>query len=123
MATEAEKATNSGIDRFLWLLVFALVAGAVYGNYYFGGEPVLYRALGLVLIGLVTVALAFQTTSGRAFKVLLRDARIEVRKVIWPTRTETTQTTMVVLVAVLVTSLMLWAIDSLLSWAVSSVIS
>ncbi len=122
MAAEAEKVVAPAVDRFLWLVVLALLGGAVYGNHYFGAEPVLYRALGVVGLGLVAALLAFQTVSGRAFLGLLREARIEVRKVVWPTRTETTQTTMVVLVAVLLTSLMLWAIDSLLSWAVSSVI-
>ena len=53
---------------------------------------------------------------------LIKDARGEIRRVVWPTWEETTQTTMIVLVLVLIFALILWALDSLLSWLVSSVI-
>ena len=48
----------------------------------------------------------------------VRDTQIEVRKVVWPSRQETVQTTMIVLLMVMVVALILWAFDSLLGWAV-----
>ncbi|MEC8716811.1 MAG: preprotein translocase subunit SecE, partial [Pseudomonadota bacterium] len=53
---------------------------------------------------------------------LVNEARVEIRKVVWPTREETTQTTLVVLALVFVMSLILWGLDSLLGLVVSSVI-
>jgi preprotein translocase subunit SecE len=52
----------------------------------------------------------------------MREARSEIRRVVWPSNQETTQTTLVVLVLVLIFALILWGLDSLLSWFVSSVI-
>jgi preprotein translocase subunit SecE len=46
--------------------------------------------------------------------------QVEVRKVVWPTRQETLQTTMIVLLMVMLVALLLWAFDSLLGWAVRS---
>jgi preprotein translocase subunit SecE len=53
---------------------------------------------------------------------LAKEARIEIRKVVWPTRQETTQTTLIVVVMVILVGLILWAMDSTLSWSVSGII-
>ncbi|MGB0268066.1 MAG: preprotein translocase subunit SecE, partial [Pseudomonadales bacterium] len=66
--------------------------------------------------------IALQTHQGRALWTLVNEARVEIRKVVWPTREETTQTTLVVLALVFVMSLILWGLDSLLGLVVSSVI-
>jgi preprotein translocase subunit SecE len=55
---------------------------------------------------------------GKAAWEFRREAIIEVRKVVWPTRKETVQTTMVVLVVVIIMAILLWALDSMLAWAV-----
>jgi preprotein translocase subunit SecE len=78
--------------------------------------------LALVVLAAVAVLVALQTERGRNTWTLLREARGEIRRVVWPTRDETIQTTLVVLVLVLVFSLILWGLDSLLSWLVSTVI-
>ena len=70
----------------------------------------------------MAIFVALQTEKGQMFWGLLRDAKAEVRKVVWPTRQETVQTTMIVVVVVLVMSLILWLLDSLLGWTVSSFI-
>ena len=57
-----------------------------------------------------------------SFWNLAKAARVEIRKVVWPTRQETTQTTLIVLGVVLLMALILWGLDSLLGWIVSSVI-
>ena len=109
-------------DGLKWLVVALLVAGGAYGNSYFAGESVLYRAIALVVLGVVALYVALQTEKGQMFWGLLRDAKAEVRKVVWPTRQETLQTTMIVIVVVLVVSLILWVLDSLLGFTVSSFI-
>ena len=122
MSANPEEATNGRLDGLKWGLVAILVAIGVYGNYYFSAESLLLRVVGLLVIALVAGFLAMQTAKGGAFWVLLKDAKTEIRKVVWPTRQETVQTTLVVVVVVLVMGLVLWGLDSLLGWMISSLI-
>ena len=121
MNAKAE-AKDSRFDLVKWLVVAALVAVGVVGNQYFSTEPVLYRVLGLVALAAVAAFVAFQTARGQAFAVLLKEARVEIRKVVWPTRQETMQTTLIVVAVVLVMALLLWGLDSLLGWLVSLIV-
>jgi preprotein translocase subunit SecE len=116
------EAKESRFDLLKWLFVAALVVIGVVGNQYFSAEPVLYRVLVLLVLAVVAVFVALQTTKGRAFYVLAREARGEIRKVVWPTRQETTQTTLIVVAVVLVMALLLWGLDSLLGWVVSLIV-
>jgi preprotein translocase subunit SecE len=59
-----------------------------------------------------------QTEKGRWVIDFFRDSRQELRKVVWPTRQETVQTTMVVAVMVIVLSLVLWGVDGVLVWLI-----
>ena len=120
MNVKAE-ANDARFDLVKWLVVAALVVVAVVGNQYYSAEPILYRVLAVLAIGVVAAFVALQTSKGRSFAVLLK-ARGEIRKVVWPTRQETTQTTLIVVVVVLVMALLLWGLDSLLGWLVSMVV-
>ena len=113
---------SNGLDFVKWLVVFALVAAGVVGNYYFAAESLLYRVLALLVLALVAGWVAVQTQKGKAFSKLVAEARIEIRKVIWPTKQELTQTTLIVVVFVLIVALILWGVDSLIGWIVSSII-
>jgi len=114
--------SGGGLDTVKWLLVFVLVSAGVVGNYYFSAESLLYRVLALLVLAVVAGWVALQTDKGRRFSVLVTEARAEIRKVVWPTRQELMQTTMIVVVFVLITALILWGIDSLIGWIVSLVI-
>ncbi len=123
MNTKAETATSASmIDAVLWVVAVGLLAAGVAGNWYFAEEPVLYRALALTAIATIAGAIAFQTARGKALWVLMREARVEIRRVIWPTRQETMQTTLIVLVLVVIVGLILWVLDIGLGWIVSRVI-
>ncbi|KFX67651.1 preprotein translocase subunit SecE [Pseudomonas taeanensis MS-3] len=113
---------DSRFDLIKWLLSAALVVVGVVGNQYFSAEPILYRVLVLLVIAVVAGFVALQTTRGQAFFVLAKEARVEIRKVVWPTRQETTQTTLIVVAVVLVMALLLWGLDSLLGWLVSLIV-
>ena len=113
---------GSGLDIFKWVVVAALVLAGAVGNAYFAEQSLLYRVLALVAVAAVAGLIALQTHQGRALWTLVNEARVEIRKVVWPTREETTQTTLVVLALVFVMSLILWGLDSLLGLVVSSVI-
>ncbi len=113
---------ESRLDSLKWLVVLLLVAVGVFGNSYYADESLLYRVLALVGLAVVASLIALQTAKGKAFFGLFKEAKSEIRKVVWPTRQETAQTTGIVVLVVLVVGLMLWGIDSLLSWIVSGFI-
>jgi preprotein translocase subunit SecE len=121
MSAKAE-AKEGRFDALKWLFVVLLVALGVIGNQYFAAEPVLYRVIALLLLAALAGFVAFQTLKGRAFFVLLKEARTEIRKVVWPSRQETTQTTLIVVAVVLVMALLLWGLDTLLGWLVSLIV-
>ena len=111
------------LDGLKWLVVLGIVAGGIYANSYYAAaiEP-LFRALAGVLAVAVTIGVALQTEKGAWVWDLAKEARVEVRKVVWPTTQETTQTTLIVVGVVILLALILWGLDSSLSWGVRSVI-
>jgi preprotein translocase subunit SecE len=114
--SEKVKATESKSDTVKWVIVLLLVVAGVYGNSYFSEISWVYRLIALVVVTAIACWIAAQTEKGRAFVVLGVEARTEIRKVVWPTREETTHTTIIVVVAVLILALILYALDSTLSW-------
>ena len=121
MNAKAE-AKESRFDLLKWLLVAVLVVVAVVGNQYFSAQPILYRVLGILVLAGIAAFLALQKAKGQAFFSLAKEARVEIRKVVWPSRQETTQTTLIVVAVVLVMALLLWGLDSLLGWLVSMIV-
>jgi len=113
---------NAGLNVVKWFVVFVLVAVGVVGNYYFAAESLLYRVLALLVLAIVAGWVSLQTSKGKAFAKLVSEARLEIRKVIWPTKQELMQTTLIVVVFVLFVALILWGVDSLIGWIISSVI-
>ena len=110
------------LDPAKWVVILAIVAGGIYANSYYAVVEPLYRALaGLGMAGLV-ISIMLQTERGAAVWSLAREARVEIRKVVWPTPQETSQTTVIVVLVVIFVALILWALDSGLSWGVRGVI-
>ena len=109
-------------DVFKWMLACILAIAAVAGNIYFAEQSLLYRVMGILLVSGFALGIAAYTRQGAAFIELIKQARIEMRKVVWPTRQETLQTTLIVVLVILVMSLVLWGLDSLLGFLVSSLI-
>ncbi|GHF86930.1 preprotein translocase subunit SecE [Thalassotalea marina] len=114
MNASTEAPQGGSLDSLKWVLVFVLLAGAVFGNYYFGDQSVLVRAVAVVVAVAVAGLIAAQTEKGKTFITFAKEARTETRKVVWPTRQEAVQTTGIVLVATLIMSLLLWGLDSIL---------
>lgn len=118
------KVTSEGskLDALKWAVVLVILAVGVVGNSVYAEESLFYRVVALIVLALVAGFIALQTAKGKAFFDLFKEAKAEVRKVVWPTRQETGQTTAIVVVVVLIVGLALWGLDSLLSWIVSAVI-
>ncbi len=115
--------TASKYDAVKWTVVVALVAVAVVGNSYYAEQSLLYRVLGILVVAGLAGMVALQTAKGAAFWALVKGSRTEIRKVVWPTRQETVQTTMIVVGFVLLVALLLWGLDSFLGWLVSLAIA
>jgi len=94
------------------------VAAAIGGFYYFDDHPQWLRVIALLVAAGIGVVIALQTAPGKAAWAFRRDAITEVRKVVWPTRKETAQTTGVVLIVVIIMAILLWLLDLFLAWAV-----
>ena len=113
------EAASNRLDSVKWVLVVALLGAGIYGNSYFSDESLLYRVIALLAVAAVAISVAITTEKGGSAWVMIKGARTEIRKVIWPTRQETTQTTIIVMVFVVVCGLFFWALDSFLGWIAS----
>lgn len=115
MNAQVEK-QNSGLDIFKWLIVVAIVIATIWGNQWvdkqYADFPAAYRILGMMAAAFLAIFVALTTTKGQIFRGFAHEARIEARKVVWPTRQETVQTTMVVIVFTIIMALFLWAVDA-----------
>ena len=113
MSTNLE-APSSSMDALKWIVTIALLAGAVVGNYMFEDQSALLRAIGVVIAIAAGLGVASQTLKGRVFIAFAKEAKLEVRKVVWPTRQESVQTTFIVMIATVITAFVLWGLDGAL---------
>lgn len=115
--TEAQ-GSGRGLEAMKWVVVVALLLVAIVGNYLYRIMLPL-RALAVVILIAAAGGVALLTTKGKATVAFAREARTEVRKVIWPTRQETLHTTLIVAAVTAVMSLILWGLDGILVRLVS----
>ncbi len=113
MKANAEAPTGS-MDGLKWSMVFLLLAAAVVGNSLYNELSVVFRTAGVIALVAVAMGVAAITAKGKAAITFARESRMEVRKVVWPTRQETLHTTFIVLVVTVVTSLILWGVDGVM---------
>ena len=104
------------LDNLKWLLALLVFGAAVVGNSYFVEVAFLYRVLGVVSLFIIGLVLISFTSFGSNSIKLMRESRTEIRKVVWPTRMETTQTFLVVFTAIIILCLFFWGLESLLSF-------
>ncbi|WP_206483157.1 preprotein translocase subunit SecE [Thalassotalea sp. G2M2-11] len=114
MNASTENQESGSLDSLKWGIAILFLAGAVVGNYIYGEQSVLLRAVGVVIAVVIAGLVAGQTEKGRNAINFAKEARTETRKVVWPTRQEAVQTTLIVLVATLIMSLVMWGLDSIL---------
>jgi len=83
-----------------------------------GLNTTLYKVL-VLLVGLVLAAFVFfKAPQGVRLNAFVKETKIELRKVVWPTRDETVKTTGMIMVAVVIVAIFLWIVDAILTWAV-----
>ena len=105
---------SSALDTAKLIAAVAILIGGIAAFYLLGTLPIALRWV-IVLASLgVGIAVALQSSQGRTFWQFVQGSRVELRKVVWPTGQETGQTTLVVVVAVLVMGVFFWLLDMLL---------
>lgn len=106
------------LNKLKWLIVTLLLVAGLVANYHYAGLAWPLRLLAWML-GLAVVALiGFQTQQGKQALEFIREARVELRKIAWPTRQETVQTTFIIAIMVVILAIALWGIDGVLMWAI-----
>ena len=98
-------------DRFKLIFALLVLLGGVVAFYIFSDQSLLIRVLGLLVVVAISVAIAMTTEIGQASWGFFKDARTEVRKVVWPTRKEAGQTTMLIMAGVVLVGILLWLLD------------
>jgi preprotein translocase subunit SecE len=118
MVLKADNQVEARLDWLKWLVALVLLLAALVANQYYSEVSMPLRTLGWLFILAVAGFVASKTQKGRWVIEFFRDSRMELRKVVWPTREETTQTTLVVAAMVVVLALLLWGIDGILVWII-----
>ena len=109
---------NKGKNIALWGLVFILLAATVVGNSVFAEKSLLIRVVAEGIAFAAAAITALQTIQEKALLTFSRESIKEVRKVVWPTRQETIQTTLIIFAFTVVMGLFLFLIDGALIWLV-----
>ena len=105
-------------DTAKWTLIGVILIAGIVANTYFDQVAWALRTAAGILLIILMVLVALQTTAGRLAWSFAKSARNELKKVVWPTRQETIQTTLVVVVMVVIAALILWGLDKLFFWLV-----
>ncbi len=105
-------------DNIKLIVAVVLMMAAIALFYTYSEYSTLLRVLGLLAVTGLSLFIASKTAMGSAVLSFVGETNVEVRKVVWPTRQETIQTTMIVILMVMLVALLLWGVDSVLGWAV-----
>lgn len=115
------KTQNQGegrLDWLKWLVALILVLAGLIGNHYYSEVSMPLRTLGWLVVLIIAGFIASRTQKGKWVIDFFRDSRMELRKVVWPTRDEVIQTTLVVAAMVVILALILWGMDGILVWLI-----
>lgn len=116
MANQNVETVTSLADRAKVALAIAIVVLGVVGFYVLDQQPTVVR-VGSVLLGMIAGALVGWTSGpGQRFFAFAKDSWSEAGRVVWPTRKETTQMTLIVFAFVVVMAIFLWLVDQGLQW-------
>jgi preprotein translocase subunit SecE len=123
MNAQAETSQSGVLDTIKLLIAAGVLVGGLYAYYYF--EPTIAQAIRVLMVlggAAAGIGIAMTSTQGQSLWHFIQGSRVEIRKVVWPTRQETTQTAIAVFVFTLVMMLFFWALDSGLLWLTRSLV-
>lgn len=120
---QQSKVKLTALDYPKWLFALVLVVLSVVGNIYFSAYASSLRALAIIVVLGVSLAILATTAHGKIVLDFFKQARGELRKVVWPTRQETVQMTLMVAAIVVIMALILWAFDSVFALAIGNLVA
>ena len=116
--TEKNIETKSS-KSYLILSIGVLIAGMIL-FYYYSDVRLFYRVVGMITVVIFSAFIAYQSDFGKLVYSYVTDSKVELKKVTWPTKQETTQTTLGVIFVVIIVGILLWLFDMLLGWAIGT---
>jgi preprotein translocase subunit SecE len=117
MSTQTETSQSGALDILKLLIAAGVIIGGLYSYYYYEFELALPIRVLIVLAGTgIGIAIGMLSTQGQRLWHFIQGSRVEIRKVVWPTKQETTQTAIAVFVFTLVMMVFFWLLDSGLLW-------
>tara|TARA_B100001750_G_scaffold46496_1_gene34720 strand:+ start:1380 stop:1760 length:381 start_codon:yes stop_codon:yes gene_type:complete len=121
--TESSKEISLGLDTFKMIAAVAILVFSIFSFYYFTDLSVLIRVLAIIFSVVISLLIFFKTQRGLIFWDFLQGSRVEMRKVVWPTKQETIQTTLTVFIFVLILGIFFWLLDFVLLYITTSITS
>ena len=122
MNAQTETSESGVLDIIKLLIAAGLLVGGLYAYYYYVEISQPLRVL-MVLGGLAFgIGIAMTSVQGQRLNAFIQGSRVEIRKVVWPTKQETTQTAIAVFVFTMIMALFFWALDSILLYVTRSLI-
>lgn len=118
MILKSENQKETRLDWLKWLTAAILLLAGLIGNHYYSEVSMPLRLFGWLAVLAISAFIVSMTQTGRWIIEFFRDSQMELRKVVWPTREETMQTTMVVAAMVIILALVLWGLDGVLVWLI-----
>jgi len=109
---------RSNIPLTMLSLVTLMIGVVMF--YYFSEIRLFYRVLGMLVVIGMSIIILYQTDFGKTAYSYIIDSKVELKKVTWPTKQETTQTALGVIVIVIIIGLILWLLDMLFAWAIGN---
>ena len=116
--TENNIETKSN-KSYLMLSIGVLITGMIL-FYYYSDVRLFYRVVGMISVVILSAFIAYQSDFGKLVYSYVSDSKVELKKVTWPTKQETTQTTLGVIFVVIIVGILLWLFDMLLGWAIGT---
>ena len=106
-------------NTYLIVSIIVLISGMI-RFYYFSDVRLFYRVLAMISVVILSGFIGYQSDFGKLVYSYVSDSKVEIKKVTWPTKQETTQTTLGVIVVVIIVGILLWLFDMLLGWAIGT---
>ena len=120
MVVESKNIEGNDNGTPLLLMSLVLLLAGIVAFYYFSEIRLFYRVLGLFAVLGLSGYITYQTSFGKTIYTYVLESKVELKKVAWPTKQETTQTALGVIVIVVIIGILLWLLDMLLAWAIGT---
>jgi len=124
MTTHTETSQSGTLDIVKLVIAAAVIIGGLYSYYYYEFELALPLRVLIVLGGTgIGITIGMMSTQGQRLWHFIQGSRVEIRKVVWPTKQETTQTAIAVFVFTLIMAVFFWLLDSGLLWLTRTLVN